>query len=153
GPIERNGGLVNKFTGDGLLAVFGAPLSQGRAADATAAVAAARSIRDGIEALNGALAGEGQPSVQLRLGLHSGWVLAGSVGSRDRWEYGVIGDAVNCAARIEGLPGPPTQGCRILVSGATRTLAGGAMQGCQGGRPWGPRRLSGRLQDEEIWEL
>ena len=153
GPIENGGGLVNKFTGDGLLAVFGAPLSQGRAADATAAVAAARAIRAGIEALNGALAGEGQPPVQLRLGLHSGWVLAGSVGSRDRWEYGVIGDAVNCAARIEGLPGPPTQGCRILVSGATRTLAGGAMQGCQGGRPWGPRRLSGRLQDEEIWEL
>ena len=153
GPIEGGGGLVNKFTGDGLLAVFGAPLSQGRAADAAAAVAAARSIRGGIEALNAELAGEGQPPVRLRLGLHSGWVLAGSVGARDRWEYGVIGDAVNCAARIEGLPGSSTQGCRILVSGVTRSLAGGATQGSRAERPWGPMRLSGREQEEEIWEL
>jgi adenylate cyclase len=153
GPIEGGGGLVNKFTGDGLLAVFGAPLSQGRAADAAAAVAAARSIRGGIEALNAELAGEGQPPVRLRLGLHSGWVLAGSVGARDRWEYGVIGDAVNCAARIEGLPGSSTQGCRILVSGVTRSLAGGATQGSRAESPWGPMRLSGRQQEEEIWEL
>ena len=148
GPIESGGGLVNKFTGDGLLGVFGAPLSQGRAADAAAAVAAARAIRTGIEALNTELAGEGQPPVRLRLGLHSGWVLAGSVGGRDRWEYGVIGDAVNCASRIEGLPGSsPAQACRILVSGATHALAGGAA------RLWGPMRLSGRQREEEIWEL
>ncbi|MEB3167782.1 MAG: adenylate/guanylate cyclase domain-containing protein, partial [Synechococcaceae cyanobacterium] len=151
--IERNGGLVNKFTGDGLLAVFGAPLSQGRGADAAAAVAAAAAIRSGIEALNGALAEEGQPPVRLRLGLHSGWVLAGSVGARNRFEYGVIGDAVNCAARIESLPGTAAPGCRILLSAVTRSLAGGDGLGSGGGRPWGPTRLSGRQRDEEIWEL
>lgn len=153
GPIEGGGGLVNKFTGDGLLAVFGAPLSQGRAADAAAAVEAARSIRDGIDTLNAELAGEGQPPVRLRLGLHSGWVLAGSVGARDRWEYSVIGDAVNCAARIEGLPGPPPLGCRILISGITRTLAGNGTLRSQAESPWGSMRLSGRQQEEEIWEL
>jgi adenylate cyclase len=152
GPIEANGGLVNKFTGDGLLAVFGAPLSRGREADARAALTSARAIRAGIEALDGEFGEEGQPPVHLRLGLHSGWVLAGSVGSRERWEYGVIGDAVNCAARIEALPGPADPGrCRILVSGVTRALAGEPTG--EGGRPWGTVNLSGRRQPEEIWEL
>jgi adenylate cyclase len=165
GPIDRGGGLVNKFTGDGLLAVFGAPLSQGREADARAAVAAARAIRHGIETLNAELAAGGQPLVRLRLGLHSGWVLAGSVGSRERWEYGVIGDAVNCAAHIEALAGPPLgDGCRILVSAVSRELAGAAAApapagaaesgvGGEGGRPWGTMPLSGRREPVEIWEL
>jgi adenylate cyclase len=162
GPIESGGGLVNKFTGDGLLAVFGAPLSQGREADARAALAAARAIRAGIEALNRELASGDQPLVSLRLGLHSGWVLAGSVGSRDRWEYGVIGDAVNCAAHIEALAGPPLgDGCRILVSAVSRELAGaGGAEGGEaggggdgGGRPWGAMPLSGRREPMEIWEL
>ncbi|MFN6131886.1 MAG: adenylate/guanylate cyclase domain-containing protein [Synechococcaceae cyanobacterium] len=160
GPIDRGGGLVNKFTGDGLLAVFGAPLSQGREADARAAVAAARAIRHGIETLNAELAAGGQPLVRLRLGLHSGWVLAGSVGSRERWEYGVIGDAVNCAAHIEALAGPPLgDGCRILVSAVSRELAGAAEDaaesgvGGEGGRPWGTMPLSGRREPVEIWEL
>ena len=158
GPIDSGGGLVNKFTGDGLLAVFGAPLSQGREADARAALAAARAIRHGIEALNGELALGGQPLVRLRLGLHSGWVLAGSVGSRERWEYGVIGDAVNCAARIETLAGLPLgDSCRILVSAVSRELAGagaaGGAESGEGGRPWGAMPLSGRREPMEIWEL
>ena len=153
-PIEARGGLVNKFTGDGLLAVFGAPLSQGREADARAALAAARGIRAGIEALNATLPRGDQPRVRLRLGLHSGWVLAGSIGSRHRWEYGVIGDAVNCAARIESLKGPPLgDGCRILLSALTRDLAGAGDGGGDGGRSWGAVPLVGRQKSEEIWEL
>jgi adenylate cyclase len=159
GPIDSGGGLVNKFTGDGLLAVFGAPLSQGREADARAALAAAGAIRHGIGALNGELAAAGQPLVRLRLGLHSGWVLAGSVGSRERWEYGVVGDAVNCAARIDALAGPPlSDGCRILVSAVSRDLAGaGGAEGGEanggGGQPWGAMPLGGRREPMEIWEL
>jgi adenylate cyclase len=153
-PIEARGGLVNKFTGDGLLAVFGAPLSQGREADARAALAAARAIRAGIEALNATLPQGEQPRVRLRLGLHSGWVLAGSIGSRQRWEYGVIGDTVNCAARIEALKGPPLgDGCRILLSALTRDLAGAGDDGDEGGRSWGAIALTGRQRSEEIWEL
>jgi len=159
GPIDSGGGLVNKFTGDGLLAVFGAPLSQGREADARAALAAAGAIRHGIGALNGELAAAGQPLVRLRLGLHSGWVLAGSVGSRERWEYGVVGDAVNCAAHIDALAGPPLgDGCRILVSAVSRDLAGaGDAEGGEanggGGQPWGSMLLGGRREPMEIWEL
>jgi adenylate cyclase len=173
-PIEAGGGLVNKFTGDGLLAVFGAPLSQGREADARAALAAARGIRAGLANLNAKLTQEGAPRVRLRLGLHSGWVLAGSLGSRDRWEYGVIGDAVNCAARIVALRGPPmAEGCRILISAMSRDLAGagangsgsgGLEDGGKGGEEsggdggdsgccWGVVSLLGRQRREEIWEL
>ncbi|MEB3168444.1 MAG: adenylate/guanylate cyclase domain-containing protein [Synechococcaceae cyanobacterium] len=169
-PIEASGGLVNKFTGDGLLAVFGAPLSQGREADARAALATARRIRAGIAALNLAFGRDGEPRVRLRLGLHSGWVLVGSLGSRERWEYGVIGDAVNCAARIVALKGPPLgEGCRILCSALTLELAGlGDAGGVAGGdaradpgaeapsrreRSWGAISLTGRRRREEIWEL
>ena len=156
-PIEAGGGLVNKFTGDGLLAVFGAPLSRGRQADAEAALAAARRIRSSIAALNAAFTREGQQRVRLRLGLHSGWVLAGSLGSRARWEYGVIGDAVNCTARIVALPGPPMEeGCRILCSARTLELAGPSETDETGGSEghcWGTVSLSGRQRGEEIWEL
>ena len=173
-PIEAGGGLVNKFTGDGLLAVFGAPLSQGREADARAALAAARGIRAGLANLNAKLTQEGAPRVRLRLGLHSGWVLAGSLGSRDRWEYGVIGDAVNCAARIVALRKPPmAEGCRILISAMSRDLAGAGANGSgsgglenggkggeesggdggDSGRCWGVVSLLGRQRREEIWEL
>jgi class 3 adenylate cyclase len=119
----------------------------------------ARAIRHGIGALNGELAAAGQPLVRLRLGLHSGWVLAGSVGSRERWEYGVVGDAVNCAARIDALAGPPlSDGCRILVSAVSRDLAGaGGSEGGEanggGGQPWGAMPLGGRREPMEIWEL
>jgi adenylate cyclase len=152
--IEAEGGLLNKFTGDGVLAVFGAPLSHGQQADAAAAVRSALAIRQSLSRCNGQLAAAGQPLVHLRLGLHSGRVLAGSLGSRDRWEYGLIGDAVNCASRIEALgkaQGPTP--CRILMSAATRDLAG---HGPWPGALWrslGPLPLSGRSGHEEIWEL
>jgi adenylate cyclase len=154
GAIQGQGGLVNKFTGDGVLAVFGAPLSQGQGADATAALHAALAIRQAMRDLNDQLRREGLPLVRLRLGIHSGWVLVGSVGSRERWEYGVIGDTVNCTARIDTLQGTgPTDDCRILLSGATRALLDDGPWPSQLWKSWGSLTLSGRSRREEIWEL
>lgn len=152
--IEVEHGLLNKFTGDGVLAVFGAPLSQGPQADAAAAVRAALAIRHRLVERNTALLAAGEPPVQMRLGLHSGPVLAGSLGSHSRWEYGLIGDAVNCAARIEALgKARAAVPCRILLSGATRDLAGiGPWPGAVW-QAWGPQTLSGRSGQDEIWEL
>ncbi|MFM9088350.1 MAG: CHASE2 domain-containing protein, partial [Cyanobium sp.] len=159
-PIQIRGGLVNKFTGDGVLAVFGAPLSGSRPWNAAPALDAALAIRAEFHKLNGQLQQGGQPPVRLRLGLHSGLVVAGSIGSNDRWEYGVIGDVVNCAARIDSLRSPstadgalpPSPNCRILMSGVTRDLLLDRPHGLRW-KPWGVHSLSGRTRQEEIWEL
>ena len=90
--------------------------------------------------------------MRLRIGVHSGPVVAGSVGSRERWEFGVVGDTVNCAARIEALDkersGSP---CRVLVSGETRARVQNQLAGPW--RDWGTVALSGRSTAVEIWEL
>ena len=77
-------------------------------------------------------------------------VLAGSVGTPERWEFGVVGDTVNCAARIEGLqreqePSPP---CRVLLSGTTLALVRATIQGPW--KLWGTLPLSGRSTAVEI---
>ena len=95
--ITENGGMINKFTGDGMLAVFGVPISAGAEADAQAAVFAAARIQSGLKTLNEQLRTEKRPEMRMRIGLHSGRVLTGSVGNTNRLEYAVMGDAVNCA--------------------------------------------------------
>lgn len=153
GPVQEQGGLVNKFTGDGLLAVFGAPLDRGSQLEALAAVNAAAGIRRAMEALNALLKAEGLPPMRVRVGVHTGRVLAGSVGTPERWEFGVVGDAVNCAARLEGLPqaqgASPT--CRVLLSGTTLGLVREGIQGPW--KRWGTLPLSGRSTAVDVWEL
>jgi adenylate cyclase len=96
--INRRNGIVNKFLGDGFMAVFGAPMSDGR--DSHNAVSAAREILERVAAMNAF--SDGEPT-RVGIGLHSGPVLAGNVGSAQRKEYTIIGDTVNLASRIEGL--------------------------------------------------
>ena len=96
--INDHNGIINKFLGDGFLAVFGAPLSDGR--EVLNAVEAAEAILNQIDA--GVLAGE-LPPIRVGIGLHAGEAITGNVGSARRKEYTIIGDAVNVAARIEQL--------------------------------------------------
>ncbi|MBM5800852.1 MAG: adenylate/guanylate cyclase domain-containing protein, partial [Cyanobacteria bacterium K_DeepCast_35m_m2_023] len=157
----QHGGMVNKFTGDGFLGVFGAPLSSGSGRDARAAIAAALQLQQGLATLNDALAREGQPAMRMRIGIHSGQVLAGSMGSSERLEYAVIGDTVNCASRLESLDKQHHQGVvRVLVSSATRQLLNQAaspdeQQWCERLRwtAWGTLQVKGRQEPLEIWEL
>jgi len=153
GPVQGQGGLVNKFTGDGLLAVFGAPLDRGTQLEALAAVQAAAGVRRALVVLNALLKAEGLPEMRVRVGVHTGPVLAGSVGTAERWEFGVVGDTVNCAARIEGLqrPGAPSPTCRVLLSGTTLDLVRATIQGPW--NLWGTLPLSGRSTAVEVWEL
>ena len=147
--ITSHGGMVNKFTGDGFLAVFGAPLGRGEAAEARAAVQAALEIRRRFEAL--AREAPQQPQRRLRIGVHSGAVIAGSLGSRERFEYAVMGDAVNCAARLESVQkGRHSGACRVLVSGATLALVGDLPLRWSA---WGRTPVKGRREPIEIWEL
>jgi len=150
--ITSRGGMVNKFTGDGLLAVFGAPLSDGPEADALAAVEAALAIQTAVEELNVGLAERGEPAMHLRIGVHSGEVLAGSIGSSERLEYAVIGDAVNCASRLESVEKERQRNrCRVLVSADTRSLL--PPQLALRWEGWGRVALKGRQEPLEVWEL
>jgi class 3 adenylate cyclase len=109
--IHEHGGHVDKFVGDGLLAVFGAPRRQADHADE--AVAAALEIDEHVKRdLDGEL--------EIGIGINSGSVVAGNVGGAGRLEFSVIGDAVNVAARVEAAT--RETGDPILVTGATRDL-------------------------------
>jgi adenylate cyclase len=95
--LDRHGGIVNKFLGDGFLALFGAPLATPDAA--RHAVAAAREMLVAMDCDNAVSAWP----LRIGIGIHFGEVVAGNIGSPRRKEYTVIGDTVNFAARLETL--------------------------------------------------
>jgi adenylate cyclase len=97
--IVDEGGIVNKYVGDAILAVFGVPLPLDN--HTAAAVRAALQMRIAREALNADLLSAGLPPIHSGIGIHVGPVLAGNIGASSRMEYTVIGDAVNVASRIE----------------------------------------------------
>jgi class 3 adenylate cyclase len=99
--VEAEGGMVKQFLGDGVMALFGAP--QTYADHAARAARAALSITSRLEALNERLRAQGSLPLTIGVGIHSGEVVAGLIGPEHRTEYGVVGDAVNLASRIEAL--------------------------------------------------
>lgn len=101
--ITQVGGTIDKFIGDAVMAVFGSPLSQGEAADATAAIDAALAMRQALHELNQRWQAEGRPTLDNGIGMHCGPVLAGNIGSPQRLEFTVMGDTVNLASRLESM--------------------------------------------------
>lgn len=104
--IRANGGFLNKFIGDGIMVVFGAPLSAGVKEDACRAVRTALQMLDRVRELNlnhSSAAPKLKIEIRIGVGIHTGPLTAGNVGSRDRLEYSVIGETVNLASRLEAL--------------------------------------------------
>jgi adenylate cyclase len=102
--INKTKGVVDKYIGDAIMAVWGAPFSSGN--DAFNAVNASLMMRDELLKFNRGRGNGGslkKPQIQIGCGIHCGPVLAGQIGSEDRMEYTVIGDTVNIASRIEAL--------------------------------------------------
>ena len=97
-------GTLDKFTGDGIMAVWGAPLPLDDAADL--ALSAARAMRRELAVQNDRRRGAGKPPIEAGFGLSYGTVFAGNIGSERRLEYTVVGDPVNLAARLCELAGP-----------------------------------------------
>ena len=113
---ERHGGMVNKFLGDGFLALFG--VGEGLKAHADAAVAAALEMLHSLPRLNRELALRGEAALAIGIGIHTGPAIVGSIGSPNRLEYTAIGSTVNFASRVEGLT--KELGTQLLVSESTR---------------------------------
>lgn len=113
--IFSQGGTIDKYMGDGIMAVFGAPVPH--ADHAIRAVKAAEAMRKALQGINEARLAEGQPPIRIGIGLHTGECVIGNIGAEQRVEYTAIGDAVNTASRIEGLT--KEFGVDILMSAST----------------------------------
>ncbi len=143
--LHAHGGWINKFGGDSLLAVFGAPVPQ--TDHARRAVQAALAMRAALAEFNQAQAAQGQPPLQIGIGLHCGDMLAGNVGSPARMEFTVIGDTVNVASRIDGLN--KDWDTDILVSAEAWAAAGADFPA----RAMPPVALKGKSQLTQVYAL
>jgi len=118
--IEGSGGIVDKFMGDGVMAVFGVP--RPGADDAANAIHAAEAMLEALGHWNAARLDRGEPPIALGIGVHQGPVFAGAIGDADRLEFATLGDTVNVAQRIEELT--RNAGTALLVSAEAIAAAG-----------------------------
>jgi class 3 adenylate cyclase len=141
--VFRHEGTVDKFIGDCLMAVWGAPVPQ--ADHAARALSAAEDMMRFLETANEDWREKYDVEVRLGIGVNSGEAIVGNIGSDKRMEYTVIGDVVNVAARLESIAEPN----QVLVAEATRSLAGEAFDL----RRLGARRLTGRKTETAVYSL
>ena len=141
--VIDEGGILDKFTGDGLMAIFGAMGDPG--AGAQAAARAAMRMRADLGALNAERAALGEPVVGHGIGMHTGEVVLGAVGLPERSDYTALGDTVNTAARMEGLT--KELGVEAVLSAETVALLDGAVPV----RPLGEARVKGKAEPLRVF--
>jgi adenylate cyclase len=140
--IFHNGGTLDKFMGDAIMAFWGAPVATPD--HARQAVAAALDMSAALTAMRGQLGKLGE-TLEIGIGIHTGRAVVGFIGSNDRLDYTVIGDTVNLASRIEGM----TKGiARVLVSEATRNAVGDEYDW----RDCGSHHVKGREMPVQLFE-
>lgn len=123
--IFSNGGTLDKYLGDGVMATFGTPRVS--PADCANALAAARDIVEGIAAGNAALAKSGLPQLRISVGVHFGPAIIGNIGSERRLEFATLGDTVNVASRLEAAT--RSLGCQVVASDAVVSRSGSEVNG------------------------
>ncbi len=138
-------GTLDKFVGDAVMALFGAPLDDPDHAEH--AVQAARAMIRELEALNRGWAAEGRPTLAIGVGVNTGEMVAGNIGSESIMSYTVIGDAVNLASRLESLN--KQYGTSIIVSEATRSR----LKGDYHVRALGEAVVKGKTKAVPIFEI
>ncbi|HET7728647.1 MAG TPA: adenylate/guanylate cyclase domain-containing protein [Usitatibacter sp.] len=141
--VVEHEGVVDKYVGDGVMALFGAPIT--RPGDAQRAVEAALTIRQRVGALRLDLAARGMPSPEIGVGLNTSRVVAGNIGSPTRMNYTVLGDGVNLASRLESLT--KRYLVPIVIGNRTRESVTGIVF-----RELDKVRVRGRTIPERIWE-
>lgn len=147
-------GIINKFTGDGAMAVFGVPLArttpEAIAEDAQNCVKCALAFSEYLDRINADWQKRGLPSIQMRIGIFTGPVVAGSLGGKDRIEYGVIGDTVNTAARLEACEKErQPSDCRILIGKETLEYLSDKFEA----ESWGDLALKGKEQTVSVYRI
>jgi len=140
--LDRHGGIVNKFLGDGFLALFGAPIESQDAV--REAVAAAREMLAAMDAINKA----SDWPLRIGIGIHCGEVVAGNIGSPRRKEYTVIGDTVNFASRVEALN--KEFNSQLLISSAVCEALG---EDGHDAKSLGPVAVKGYDRPISVWQL
>ncbi|MBA2494012.1 MAG: FHA domain-containing protein [Acidobacteria bacterium] len=141
--IFANGGTLDKYTGDGLMAIFGAPTATSE--DAKNALKTAVMMQKRLESLNQELEAEGFNRINVGIGLNTGVATVGYIGSEQRSEYTAIGDTVNTAARLE----QNARGGQILISEATAKASGEILNLV----PQEPLVVKNRLQPVSLFEV
>jgi adenylate cyclase len=139
-----NGGTLDKYLGDGIMALFGAPIA--KPDDAARSVKTAVEMQRALRRLNYAWKERGQKSMQMGIGVNTGAVTAGNIGSSKRMDYTCIGDTVNLASRLCA----HAAGGQILISESTfHSLNGGKFPS----RKLEPIRVKGKEMPVEIYEI
>lgn len=148
--IFQHNGTLDKLMGDGMLALFGAPLSHED--DLYHAVLAAIAMQKALKQFNTEHASENWPLLNLTVGINQGEVVAGYIGSEDHMNYTVIGDAVNVAQRIQSIAGAN----KILISGSARDGIVDRMveiADLKGLKKLPSQKLKGKKKEIDIYEL
>jgi len=143
--IFKNGGTLDKFLGDGLMALFGVPYPIARPEES--AVRTALEMLDALQAMNRELEAKGMLRLDIGVGINCGPVVAGNIGSAQRHEYTVIGDTVNLAARLEALNKETRT--QILVSATVHQHIEGIFRT----RQLGPLRIRGKPEPVEVFAV
>ncbi len=139
----KHDGTLDKFMGDAVMAIFGAPI---RHADhSERAVRTALAMREGMVDLNERRRREGKEPIEIGIGVSAGEAVAGTVGTEDRMEYTVVGDSVNLGARLGANAGP----AQILISQRTWEHVTDAVDA----RHLGPLRVKGKEEQVEVYEV
>ena len=122
--VQKHGGMVDKYIGDAMMAIFNAPLDI--PSHAKAACDCAHDIVKNMKELNDELQAEGLPPIAIGIGVNTGEAVIGNMGSESRFDYTAIGDAVNCGARLESAT--KEAGKDILIGERTESLCGYYLQ-------------------------
>ncbi len=145
--VEAHGGVVDKYVGDAIMALFGAPLAN--ADDPDRAMKTALEMCEALDELNAQQQVRGHPAIKVGIGINTDVVIAGNMGSQTRLNYTVIGDGVNLASRLEGLTKTPEYATRIIISSTTLAKAKGRYQT----RLLGQVAVKGKQKPTEIYAL
>ena len=142
--VLEHGGIIDKFTGDGVMAIFGAHGDV--AAGAREAVATARAIRERVTRLTAERTAAGEPTLAFGVGVHLGDVVLGAVGLPERSDYTALGDTVNTASRMEALT--KELGVDVVISAAVAGLIGSGSA-----TRLGEVQIRGKLAPVEVFGL